>query len=65
MMKTRIHPTTFFAAILTLVALSFSAAAQDKGKEAQKPAAGTVDAWRQALPPEAEVEEAPEASATE
>jgi ketosteroid isomerase-like protein len=42
--------------------LSGSAAAQDKVKEAQKPAAGTVDAWRQALPPQAETEGAPEAS---
>jgi ketosteroid isomerase-like protein len=46
-----------------LIALSVSAAAQDKGKEPQKPAAGTADAWRQALPPDAEVEGAPEASA--
>jgi ketosteroid isomerase-like protein len=62
-MKTRTHLSTFFAAALILIALSVSAAAQDKGKEAQKPATGTVDAWRQALPPEAETEGAPEASA--
>jgi ketosteroid isomerase-like protein len=63
MMKTRTHLSTFFAATLVLIALSASAAAQDKGKETQKPATGTVDAWRQALPPEAETEGAPEASA--
>ncbi|MCA1614738.1 MAG: nuclear transport factor 2 family protein [Acidobacteria bacterium] len=34
--------------------MSNSAAAQEKGKETQKPTTGTVDAWRQALPPEAE-----------
>jgi ketosteroid isomerase-like protein len=61
-MKTRTHLSTFFAATLILVALSISAAAQDKGKEAQKPATGTADAWRQALPPEAEVEGTPETS---
>jgi ketosteroid isomerase-like protein len=53
----------FFTAALVLVAPAAAAAAQDKGKEAQKPAAGTVDAWRQALPPEAETEAAPEATA--
>jgi len=54
----------FFAAALILAAaLSVSAAAQDKGKEAQKPATGTADAWRQALPPGAETETTPEASA--
>jgi ketosteroid isomerase-like protein len=64
MMKTRTHLSTFFAAALILVAMSVSAAAQDKdkGKEAQKPATGTVDAWRQALPPEAETEGTAEAS---
>lgn len=54
----------FFTAAVLVAALSASAAAQEKGKEAPKPAAGTVDAWRQALPPEAEAEGAPEASAT-
>lgn len=63
MRKIRTHLLTLFAAVLTLVAVSPSAAAQDKGKEAQKPATGTVDAWRQALPPEAETTETPEASA--
>jgi ketosteroid isomerase-like protein len=63
MMKTRTRLSTFFAATLILAALSLPTAAQDKGKETQKPATGTVDAWRQALPPEAEVEGTPEASA--
>lgn len=53
----------FGAALMLAAALSASAAAQDKGKEAQKPAAGTVDAWRQALPPQAETEGTSEASA--
>ncbi|MDT5270941.1 MAG: hypothetical protein QOH49_3127 [Acidobacteriota bacterium] len=53
----------FAAALIIAAALPASAAAQDKGKEAQKPAAGTVDAWRQALPPETETEATPEASA--
>jgi ketosteroid isomerase-like protein len=52
-----------FTATLILVASTITAAAQEKGKEAQKPAAGTVDAWRQALPPGAEAEAAPEAAA--
>jgi ketosteroid isomerase-like protein len=65
MRVTRTRLFDFFAATLILAAaLSVSAAAQDKGKEAQKPATGTVDAWRQALPPEAETEGTPEASAT-
>ena len=63
-MKTLRHLNTIFAATLTLFALSVSAAAQDKGKETRAPAAGTVDAWRQALPPEAEVDGTPEASAS-
>jgi len=65
MRKIRTHLFTFLAAALTLAAPSvspLSAAAQDKGKEAQKPATGTVDAWRQALPPQAETEGTPEAS---
>lgn len=67
MKKFRAHLFTLFAAALTLAALSVSphaAAAQDKSKETQKPPAGTVDAWRQALPPEAETTATPEASAS-
>ncbi len=61
-MRTRLF--NFFAAALILAAaLSISAAAQEKGKEAQKPAASTIDAWRQALPPQAETEGTPDASA--
>ncbi|MET0625511.1 MAG: nuclear transport factor 2 family protein [Pyrinomonadaceae bacterium] len=52
------------AALIPAAALSAPAAAQDKSKEAQKPATGTVDAWRQALPPQAESEGTAEASAT-
>ncbi|HVF42420.1 MAG TPA: nuclear transport factor 2 family protein [Pyrinomonadaceae bacterium] len=66
MRKIKSHSHIFFAAALTLAALSVSplaAAAQEKGKEAQKPPAGTADAWRQALPPEAEAKETAEASA--
>lgn len=51
------------ATLIAAAALSASAAAQDKGKDAQKPATGTVDAWRQALPPETETTGAPETPA--
>lgn len=54
MRRTPTRLFTIFAAALTVAATTFTAAAQDKGKETQKPATGTVDAWRQALPPEAE-----------
>ena len=67
MRKIGTHLYIFFASALTLAALSVSppsAAAQEKGKEAQKPPTGTVDAWRQALPPEAETTETKEASAS-
>jgi ketosteroid isomerase-like protein len=66
MKKFRTRLFNMSAAALTLAALSvstLSAAAQDKGKDAQKPATGTVDAWRQALPPEAETTETTEAPA--
>ncbi|HEX8352889.1 MAG TPA: nuclear transport factor 2 family protein [Pyrinomonadaceae bacterium] len=53
----------FTAALILAAALSAPAAAQDKGKGAQKPATGTADAWRQALPPGTETEATPEASA--
>lgn len=52
------------AVALTIAATASPAAAQDKGKEAQKPATGTVDAWRQALPPQAETEATTEAPAS-
>lgn len=64
MRKVRTHLVTYFVAALILAALSISAAAQDKGKEVRKPPAGTVDTWRQALPPETETTGSPEASAT-
>ncbi|HEX8282408.1 MAG TPA: nuclear transport factor 2 family protein [Pyrinomonadaceae bacterium] len=51
------------AAALTIAVTTNTAAAQEKGKEPQKPAAGTADAWRQALPPEAETTGAAEGSA--
>jgi ketosteroid isomerase-like protein len=62
MRKIRTHFFNFFAAAVMLAALSHSAAAQEKGKET-KPTAGTVDAWRQALPPEAEATGTTEAGA--
>jgi ketosteroid isomerase-like protein len=65
MKKFRTHLFNISAAALTLAALSVSplpSAAQDKGKETQKPPTGTVDAWRQALPPEAETTETTEAA---
>lgn len=49
-------------AALAIAATATPSAAQDKSKEAQKPATGTVDAWRQALPPQAEAEAMPEES---
>lgn len=62
MREVRTRLFNFFAAALILAAaLSAPAAAQDKGKEAQKPSTSTVDAWRQALPPQAETEGTPEA----
>jgi ketosteroid isomerase-like protein len=62
MIKERTNLLNFFAATLILAAMSVSVAAQDKEKEAQKPSTGTVDAWRQALPPEAETTGTPETS---
>jgi ketosteroid isomerase-like protein len=54
----------FFAGALILIAPSIIITAQDKDKETRKPDTGTtVDAWRQALPPEAETEKPAEASA--
>ena len=48
---------TFFAGALMLAsAPTFVVKAQEKSKETQKPATSTVDAWRQALPPETESE---------
>jgi len=38
-------------------------AAQEKGKETQKPTTSTIDAWRHALPPEAEAERPAEGAA--
>lgn len=54
--RTRLFALTFFAGALTLAAAAGPAvvAAQQKAKEEQKPATATIDAWRQALPPEAE-----------
>lgn len=64
MRKIRTHLFNFFAAAVTLAALSHPAAAQEKGKET-KPTAGAVDAWRQALPPEAEATGTPEAATSD
>ena len=63
MKKVRNGLYTFFAASLILTGLSSPAAAQEKEKEGPKPASSTVDAWRQALPPQAETGGTPEGSA--
>lgn len=68
MRDTRTRLVTFLAGILLLAAgPSPAVGAQGKAKEAQqKPAAGnTVDAWRQALPPEAESEGRADGAAAE
>lgn len=55
MKKTRASFLTFFGAALIFIAvLPCIVAAQGKDNETQKPAPSTLDAWRQALPPEAE-----------
>lgn len=54
MSNRRTHFFTFFIVILTLAAAPSVTAQENDNKEAKKPPAGTVDAWRQALPPEAE-----------
>lgn len=63
MRDTRTRFFTIFVGALILAAAPPAAGAQEKDKEAQKPAT-TVDAWRQALPPEAETEEPAEGEAT-
>jgi ketosteroid isomerase-like protein len=56
MKETRTSFLTFFVVALVLsTTASVAIRAQEKNKETQKPAT-TVDAWRQALPPEAETE---------
>jgi len=50
------------AALILAAAPWTTDAAQEKGKEAQKPPVATVDAWRQALPPGAETGATPEAT---
>lgn len=52
------------AVALAITATTPPSAAQDKGKEPPKPATGTVDAWRQALPPQAETDATAEAPAS-
>jgi hypothetical protein len=54
MSKTRTHFFTFFYVILVLAAAPSVTAQESDNKEAKKSPATTVDAWRQALPPEAE-----------
>ena len=64
MRETRTHFFAFFVGALILAAApSISVRAQEKDKETQKPATTTVDAWRQALPPEAETERPTEEAA--
>jgi len=64
MSTTRTHFFTFFIVILTLAAAPSITAQESKNQEAKKPPASTVDAWRQALPPEAEIVQPPEEAAT-
>lgn len=54
---------TFLVGVLALAATPAAAGAQQKGKEERKPPTATVDAWRQALPPEAETKNPAEAAA--
>ncbi|MGB8507954.1 MAG: nuclear transport factor 2 family protein [Pyrinomonadaceae bacterium] len=57
MREMRTHFYTFIAAAMIFVAAQSSVVkAQEQDKEAKKPSSSTVDAWRQALPPEVEVE---------
>ena len=61
MSETRTRLLTFFVGTLALAAaLSVAVRAQDKDKETRKPTS-TADAWRQALPPEAETAGPPHA----
>lgn len=55
--------TYFVGALLLACAAPAGVRAQEKDKEAQKPASGTIDAWRGALPPEAETPEPAEGEA--
>jgi ketosteroid isomerase-like protein len=55
--------TCFVGVLLFACATPAGGRAQEKDKEAQKPTSGTVDAWRQALPPEAETSEPSEGEA--
>lgn len=50
----RAHFFTFFVVIMTLAAAPSVMAQESVNKEAKKPPVSTADAWRQALPPEAE-----------
>lgn len=52
--RTRFFTLLIVTLILAAAAAPSSVVARQKGKEEQKPAATTVDAWRQALPAEAE-----------
>jgi len=56
--------STAFVAVLLLIVISNFTAAQEKKPDAQK-SGTTVDAWRQALPPEAEIENQLNENATE
>lgn len=63
MSKTRTRFFTFFIALLILAAAPSVTAQESDNKEAKKPPASTVDAWRQSLPPEAEIVQPPEEAA--
>lgn len=63
MSNTRTRLFIIAVAAWVLAATFTDAAAQEKEKEAQKPATATVDAWRSALPPEAETDNSVEGEA--
>jgi len=66
MRDTRTRFFTNLLGALLLAYVPFAVTAQEKGKEAQKlPSGGTLEAWRQALPPEAETEKPAEAAMAE
>lgn len=54
---------TFCAAASILITTPTAVATQEKEKEAQKPAAATIDTWRAALPPGAETGDSAEGEA--
>lgn len=52
--------TFIFVAVALIITASCSVVAQEKDAEAKKPSPSNIDAWRQSLPPEAEIERSAE-----